>query len=144
MAGGFYYLLQQCGTLNTAIGSSSNSGLVGSFYYDSVNLICWEVTGPDFGPLYTVDIDTLLGILDCSDPLCSSITPTPTPTPPPTPTQLAIQYNITSFGYATTNDACASLDAVVAVYAPPGYTTPIVGMIFYDDTSLTIPHNGGF
>lgn len=80
MAGGFYYLLQQCGTLNTAIGSSSLSGLVGSFYYDPINFICWEVTSTDTGPIYTVDIDTLLGILDCNDPVCLPPSPTPTPT----------------------------------------------------------------
>ena len=71
-------------------------------------------------------------------------TPTQTQTQTPTTTALYVEYQITSFGYGTTNDACASLDAVIPVYAEPGNTVPIVSMIFYDDTSLTIPHNGGF
>jgi hypothetical protein len=56
---------------------------------------------------------------------------------------LAIEYFISSFGYGSTYDACAGLDATIQVYAPPGYTTPMVGMIFYDNSNLTVPHNGG-
>jgi hypothetical protein len=51
-------------------------------------------------------------------------------------------YNISSFGYGSTYDACAGSTTIV-VYAPPGYTTPMVGMIFYDNANLTVPHNGG-
>jgi hypothetical protein len=76
----------------------------------------------------------------------STTTPTPTSTPAstttPTPTQLAIPYNISSFGYGSTYDACAGSTTII-VYAPPGYTTPMVGMIFYDNSNLTSPHNGG-
>ena len=72
----------------------------------------------------------------------STTTLTATPTQTPTPTQLAIQYNISSFGYGSTYDACAGSTTIV-VYAPPGYTTPMVGMIFYDNANLTVPHNGG-
>jgi len=35
------------------------------------------------------------------------------------------------------------LDSTGPVYAAPGYTVPMVGMFFYDDTNLTLPHNGG-
>ena len=72
----------------------------------------------------------------------STTTLTATPTQTPTPTQLAIPYNISSFGYGNTYDACAGSTTIV-VYAPPGYTTPMVGMIFYDNSNLTVPHNGG-
>ena len=72
----------------------------------------------------------------------STTTLTATPTQTPTPTQLAIPYNMSSFGYGSTYDACAGSTTIV-VYAPPGYTTPMVGMIFYDNANLTVPHNGG-
>jgi hypothetical protein len=72
----------------------------------------------------------------------STTTLTATPTQTPTPTQLAIPYNISSFGYGSTYDACAGSTTIV-VYAPPGYTTPMVEMIFYDNANLTVPHNGG-
>jgi hypothetical protein len=49
---------------------------------------------------------------------------------------------MSSFGYGSTYDACAGSTSIV-VYAPPGYTTPMVGMIFYDNSNLTVPHNGG-
>jgi surface protein len=71
-----------------------------------------------------------------------NITPSHTPSQTPT-TQLSVEYFISSFGYGSTYDACAGLDATIPVYAPPGYTTPIVGMIFYDNANLTVPHNGG-
>ena len=107
MAGSNYYLLQQCGTANTAIGSSANPGLVGTFYYESIPNICWEVVSTDIGPIYTVDIDTLVGILDCTDPLCGlGPTPTPSETPQitssPTPTNPAgcvtLTYQSSFFG----------------------------------------------
>ncbi len=105
MAGSNYYLLQQCGTANTAIGSSANPGLVGTFYYESIPNICWEVVSTDIGPIYTVDIDTLVGILDCTDPLCGAV-PTPTQTaqetPTPTPTNpagcITLTYQSSFFG----------------------------------------------
>ena len=77
------------------------------------------------------------------------LTPTPTETPASTPastptsTSTYVEYGITSFGYATTNEACDSLNSTIPVYAEPGNTVPIVTMVFYDDTGLTIPHNGG-
>jgi hypothetical protein len=77
------------------------------------------------------------------------LTPTPTETIPltpastPTSTSTYVEYGITSFGYATTNEACDSLNSTIPVYAEPGNTVPIVTMVFYDDTGLTIPHNGG-
>jgi hypothetical protein len=49
---------------------------------------------------------------------------------------------MSSFGYGSTYDACAGSTTIV-VYAPPGYATPMVGMIFYDNSNLTSPHNGG-
>ena len=72
-----------------------------------------------------------------------TISPTPTPNPTPTPTSSYVEYTITSFGYATTNDACASLNPGVTVYAEAGNTVPIVTMTFYDNTGLTIPYSGG-
>jgi hypothetical protein len=40
--------------------------------------------------------------------LSSCFVPTPTPTQTPTTTSTYVEYTITSFGYATTNEACAS------------------------------------
>jgi len=96
MAGGNYYLLQQCGTLNTAIGSSINSGLVGNVYYDPTLGICWEVMSVEPGPTYTVDIDALLGVVDCTDPLCLGVTPTPTPTQTPTTPCVCNYFDVTN------------------------------------------------
>ena len=90
MAGPNYYLLQQCGTVNTVIGSSINSGLIGSIYYDPIGTICWEVINTSVS-IPTVDIDSFLGILDCSDPLCGAVSPTPTQTQTPSPTQTPTQ-----------------------------------------------------
>ena len=70
-------------------------------------------------------------------------TPTQTQTQTPTTTSLYVEYQITSFGYGTANLACSNSDSTTPVYAAPADTTPMVSMVFYDDTNLTIPHNGG-
>ena len=75
--------------------------------------------------------------------LSSCFVPTPTPTQTPTTTPSYVEYTITSFGYNTTGEACASLNTGVSVYAEAGNTVPIVTMIFYDNTGLTIPYSGG-
>jgi hypothetical protein len=100
---------------------------------------------------YTVDADdttftevvntTTPSFVDCVSCLATITTPTPTPTQTTTPSYT--EYTITTFGYATTNDACASLNPGVTIYAEPGNTVPINGMTFYDNTGLTIPYNGG-
>jgi hypothetical protein len=55
-----------------------------------------------------------------------------------------IQYNIISFGYYTAGEACASLNSTVAVYTQAENYPPMVGMVFYDNSSLITPYNGGF
>ena len=60
------------------------------------------------------------------------------------PLSPVIQYNITSFGYSTPGEACASLNATIPVYTEAENYPPMVGMVFYDDESLIVKHNGGF
>ena len=52
-------------------------------------------------------------------------------------------YTIDSFGSGSAFDACSYGSPSVTVYASPGYTVPMVGMIFYDSSSLTTPYIGG-
>jgi hypothetical protein len=54
-----------------------------------------------------------------------------------------VVYTIDSFGSGSAFDACSYGSPSVTVYASPGYTVPMVGMIFYDSSSLTTPYVGG-
>jgi hypothetical protein len=54
-----------------------------------------------------------------------------------------VPYTIDSFGTGSSFDACTTGNPTISVYAQPGYTTPIVTMIFYDSASLTTPYVGG-
>jgi hypothetical protein len=60
--------------------------------------------------------------------------------PPQSP---VIQYNITSGGYSTPEDACASLNVTSPVYTQAENDPPIVGMVFYTDESLINKFPGG-
>ena len=60
------------------------------------------------------------------------------------PLSPVIQYNITSGGYSTPGEACASLNATIPVYTEAENYPPMIGMVFYDDESLIVKHNGGF
>jgi hypothetical protein len=55
-----------------------------------------------------------------------------------------IQYNITTGGFGSSTDACATTNLKRPIFADPSYTIPIVTMIFYDDPALLVPYNGGF
>ena len=67
-----------------------------------------------------------------------------TPTTTTTTTTAAPEtYTIDSAGTGSSFDACTYGSPSVTVYALPGYTTPIVTMIFYDSPSLTTPYVGG-
>jgi hypothetical protein len=68
-------------------------------------------------------------------PLSTSTTTTTTTAPVP--------YTIDSFGTGSSFDACTTGSPSISVYAQPGNTTPIVGMIFYNSASLTTPYVGG-
>ena len=52
-------------------------------------------------------------------------------------------YTIDSFATGTSVLACTTGSPSVTIYALPGYTTPIVTMIFYTDLALTTPFVGG-
>ena len=67
-------------------------------------------------------------------------TPTTTTT---TTTAAPVPYTIDSFGAGSSFDACTYGSPSITIYALPGYTTPIVTMIFYDSSSLTTPYVGG-
>ena len=75
-----------------------------------------------------------------------SITPTPTVTPTisvtPSPSSGPVEYIIDSFATGTALDACTTGNPTVSVYALPGYTSPIVTMIFYTSPALTTPFVG--
>jgi len=104
------------------------------------NQSCQPNGSPPGGFLTFTNI-TYDGITDINiNPLDGACAP---PSPTPTATPSYVEYTITTFGYATTNDACASLNPGTTVYANAGNTVPIVTMTFYDDTSLTIPYSGG-
>jgi hypothetical protein len=52
-------------------------------------------------------------------------------------------YTIDSFATGTSFLACTTGSPSVTIYALPGYTVPIVTMIFYTDLALTTPFVGG-
>jgi hypothetical protein len=60
-----------------------------------------------------------------------------------TTTAAPVSYTIDSFGTGSSFDACSTGSPSVPIYALPGYTTPIVTMIFYDSPSLINPYVGG-
>jgi hypothetical protein len=59
------------------------------------------------------------------------------------PSSPVIQYNITSGGYSTPEDACASLNVTTPVYTQAENNPPMAGMIFYSDESLINKFIGG-
>jgi hypothetical protein len=71
-----------------------------------------------------------------------TITPTPTVTVTPTASSGPVEYLIDSFATGTAVQACTTGNPTVPVYALPGYTSPIVTMIFYTSPSLTTPFVG--
>jgi len=50
---------------------------------------------------------------------------------------------IDSFATGSSATACSTGSPSVTIYALPGYTVPIVTMIFYTDLALTTPYVGG-
>ena len=52
-------------------------------------------------------------------------------------------YTIDSFTTGSSASACGTGSPSVTIYALPGYTVPIVTMIFYTDLALTTPFVGG-
>ena len=73
----------------------------------------------------------------------TSTTTTSTTSTTTTTTAAPVAYTIDSFGTGTSILACSTGSPSVTVYALPGYTTPIVTMIFYTNTALTTPYVGG-
>jgi hypothetical protein len=73
----------------------------------------------------------------------TSTTTTTTSTTSTTTTAAPVTYTIDSFATGTSVLACSTGSPSVTIYALPGYTTPIVTMIFYDSPSLTTPYVGG-
>ena len=73
----------------------------------------------------------------------TTIPPTTTTTTTTTTTAAPVLYTIDSFGTGSSFLACTTGNPTISVYATPGNTTPIVGMIFYDSPTLTTPYVGG-
>jgi hypothetical protein len=66
----------------------------------------------------------------------------PTPTTTTTTTLAPVEYQIDNGATGTSAGACSGATTTSFVYALPGYTTPMVGMILYTNTSLTTPFVG--
>jgi hypothetical protein len=73
----------------------------------------------------------------------TTIAPTTTTSTTTTTTGAPVPYTIDSFGTGSSVLACTTGSPSISVYATPGNTTPIVGMIFYDSPTLTTPYIGG-
>jgi len=73
----------------------------------------------------------------------TTIAPTTTTSTTTTTTGAPVPYTIDSFGTGSSVLACTTGSPSISVYATPGNTTPIVGMIFYDSPTLTTPYVGG-
>jgi hypothetical protein len=73
----------------------------------------------------------------------TSTTTTSTTSTTTTTTAAPVAYIIDSFATGTSILACSTGSPSVTIYALPGYTTPIVTMIFYSDVALTTPYVGG-
>jgi hypothetical protein len=137
MAGSNYYLLQECGTVNTAIGSSSFSYTIGTVFNDTLLGICYEIIGPDSGPTFTIDIDTLTGVLDCSDPSCFGVGPTPTTTSTPTPTETPqLTTTPTETPQVTPTPTVTPAPLVWNLYFPCNTTNPATQVIGYTPSYL--------
>ena len=142
------YTIPSTGTFNLEF-HVSNGVLNGCITVtDSLGLIQNQDIANTYSGIVTFATVTYDGITDIqvviNDNLCAPIpTPTETPTvsPSPTPTPTYSQYSVTSFGYGSASAACASSTNTV-IYASPGSTDPIVGMIFYADSTLTTPYVG--
>ena len=70
-------------------------------------------------------------------------TTTSTTTTSTTTTAAPVAYTIDSFATGSSATACSTGSPSVPIYALPGYTVPIVTMIFYDSPSLTTAYVGG-
>lgn len=137
MAGSNYYLMQECGTLNTAVGSSSLIRTIGEVFNDTISGICYEIIGPDSGPAFTLDLDTFLIALGCFDPICSPLNLTATPSPTPTSTPSSYLLNV--YSGITGQEACDLLyPAVVYSFYTSLTNTLSNSGILYQDSSMTV------
>ena len=90
-------------------------------YYDGVT--CWDVNSSG----------VITGTTSC----------TTTSTTTTTTTSAPVEYQIDNASTGTSNDACNGSTTTSIVYAQPGYTIPIVGMILYTtETPLSNPFAG--
>ena len=132
----WYYQGIRCGGSEVESFRSTSPLSVGSITIYGYCAACGG-TNQCFDNIIEIFVPTTNDLIGVYDDCTCTVAPTPTPT------STYVEYTITSFGYATTNEACASLNPGVTVYADIANNVPIVGMTFYDDTSLTIPYNGG-
>ena len=87
----------------------------------------------------SVDVNIISADANCIPPTTTTTTSTTTTTTTAGP----VPYTIDSFGTGSSVLACTTGSPSISVYATPGNTTPIVGMIFYDSPTLTTPYVGG-
>ena len=151
MAGSNYYLLQQCGTLFQQDGNSNIVRNIGDVFSDTLAGVCYEIINTSLLP-GTIDIDILVGVTNCSEPVCLSPTETPTPTPTETPTETPTQtptetptptptltptpnsYQLNVYSGLTSDDACNLLypSTVYSLYSSLTLTLNNSGVLYID------------
>ena len=92
---------------------------------------------------YTTSTTTTTTTTAAPTTTTTSTTTTSTTSTTTTTTAAPVAYIIDSFATGTSILACSTGSPSVTIYALPGYTTPIVTMIFYSDVTLTTPYVGG-
>lgn len=112
----YYYYLLNCNFIDNKVARSSFNGLTG--VYNVSASTCYQIVGVDPGPLFDFDLDSLISVSGCSDPICLPPTPSTTPTLTQTPTP-TITPTITQ-----TTSALLPCDIIITIIPPTPSVTP--------------------
>lgn len=141
---GFTVPQDACTAVNSfTVYSSSSSISIGTVLYYNLYGTIQIQASPSSTPsqnYYSIDNNIIQFSDNCTVGSISACAP---PTTTTTTTAAPVVYTIDSFGTGSSFDACTYGSPSITVYASPGYTVPMVGMIFYDSSSLTTPYVGG-
>jgi hypothetical protein len=119
--------------------------IVGLILYTNQNLTTPFVGSIGYRKLVNPSATSYAAVVDTSGQItsystCASVTTSTTTT---TSTQAPVPYTIDNGGNGNPYGACTGSVPTSTVYAEPGNTVPIVGLILYTNQSLTTPFVGG-
>lgn len=121
--------------------------IVGLILYNNQNLTSPFVGGAGYRKLVNPSATSYAAVVDGSGQItnysaCASVTTT-TSTTTTTTTSAPVPYTIDNGGNGNPYGACTGSVPTSTVYAAPGNTVPIVGLILYTNQNLTSPFVGG-